>query len=269
MQCPVIVMGMHKSGTSLLAQMLHEGGIPMLNKGIDPSYDTGMKYERRLGIDINLHLLNARPGTRYLPALMPIWNWPLAEFSSELLEKLEKEVGDGPWGFKDPRTTITYPAWAKQFPEGVRFSAYRSHREFLRRCFKRSGPKAKRLWRARREVNAWYAYNHCLLRNHSIDEAAGRPHIVFHYEELMESPDLIDLAAQITNISLYDSRSPAMRRTRGNNATKNNLETLYMWAGELGNKKRINKLYADLAHIRLAPEKSLSSPINRTQQSDK
>jgi hypothetical protein len=255
MQNPVIVMGMHKSGTSLLAQMLHEGGTPMITSGVDPSYDLGSKHERRTAAKINLRILNAREGTRYLPALMPIWKWPLSEFPTDLLEELEAEVGDSPWGFKDPRTTITYPVWAKQFPKGARFSIYRSHREFLRRCFKRSGPRAKRLWRARREINAWYAYNHCLLRNYALDEAEKRPHVVLQYEEVMEHPSLIELAAQITNIPLFDSRNMDMRRTKGTIPEKNNLETMYIWAGELGNMKRINALYADLANVRLTPKK--------------
>jgi hypothetical protein len=255
MQNPVIVMGMHKSGTSLLSQMLHEGGTPMITPEVDPSYDSGSKHERRTAAKINLRLLNAREGTRYLPALMPIWKWPLGEFPTDLLGELEAEVGTGPWGFKDPRTTITYPAWAKQFPEGARFSIYRGHREFLRRCFKRSGPRAKRLWRARREINAWYAYNRCLLRNFTMDEAANRSHIVLRYEEVMEHPSLIQLAGQISNVPLHDSRDMSMRRTVGTTPEKNNLETMYIWAGELGNMKRIKSLYEDLAKVRLTPEK--------------
>jgi hypothetical protein len=252
MQDPIIVMGMHKSGTTLVAEMIHRGGTPMMRGEGDFSYDSGTKYERAITQKINLRLLNARPNTNYLPALMPIWNWELNAFPADLLPELAVDAGDGIWGFKDPRTTVTYPAWAAQFPTGARFYVYRSHREFLRRCFKRSGAKSRRVWRARREFNAWFAYNECILRNVKLDEMAGRAHVVLRYEELMNAPELVELAAQKSGVSLFDARDFSMRRTR-DDKPKSRLETLYLWAGELGNRNRLNELLARLGEIRVTP----------------
>lgn len=252
MRDPIIVMGMHKSGTTLVAEMLHRGGTPMMQGEGDFSYDSGTKYEREITQRINLRLLNARPNTQYLPALMPIWNWPLSPFPTDLLPELEADAGTGVWGFKDPRTTVTYPAWAAQFPTGARFYVYRSHREFLRRCFARSGAKSRRLWRARREFSAWFAYNECILRNHQLDEIAGRASVVLRYEELMSAPKLVPRASKASGVTLFDARNFALRRTR-DEAPKTRLETVYLWAGELGNRARLTELLARLSAIRLTP----------------
>ena len=264
MKAPVIVMGMHKSGTTLVAEMLHRAGTPMVLPGVDPDYDSGTRYERRITQIINMKILGARDGTRYLPALMPIWEWPQNPFPTEFLPQIEAEIGDENWGFKDPRTTVTYPTWAQQFPEGARFYVYRSHREFLRRCFKKSGAKSRRLWRARREFNAWFGYNDCILRNFALDAAAHRPRVVLRYEELMRAPELVERAAQLTGVPLFDARNFDMRRTVGERAPASMLEKLYLMAAEVGNRARLKTLYEKLAQIRLAPTLIEESPIEQS-----
>ena len=48
-----IILGMHKSGTTLISQILHKSGINMGNFNEDVSYDQGNKYERPASQKIN------------------------------------------------------------------------------------------------------------------------------------------------------------------------------------------------------------------------
>ena len=55
-----VVLGMHKSGTTLVAEILHKSGIPMIGvKDGDPSYDKGIKYERVSTANLNKDILNS------------------------------------------------------------------------------------------------------------------------------------------------------------------------------------------------------------------
>ena len=114
---PVIVLGMHHSGTSILAEVLHRNGIFM-----QPNW---RHYESKFfARDINERLiLEDEAGWARLP-LMPV---------KEIMQKyeivkktIEKRAymkyiasgydGQSRWGFKDPRTCITLPLFLRIFP---------------------------------------------------------------------------------------------------------------------------------------------------------
>lgn len=172
-----MVKGMHKSGTSLVAKMVHRGGTAMYAGEFDASYDDGIQHERPINQTINRLLLGAPREGRHIDWIAPIWTWPLQPFPRAELETLRFEAGDGAWGIKDPRTTITYRAWLKEFPNGPRFYVYRRHTEVLQRLLREKEvlTPLQRLRRARACLLAWLSYNEAALRNCALDEAAKRP----------------------------------------------------------------------------------------------
>ena len=52
-----IILGMHKSGTTLVSQMLHQSGIAMVSDVDDRSYDQGNHFERLSTNMLNKQLL--------------------------------------------------------------------------------------------------------------------------------------------------------------------------------------------------------------------
>src|SRR5207244_965187 len=90
---PVIVMGMAQCGTTLLAEMVHRGGTPMYAGNVDPSYDDGIKYERRLCQAINRQILGVPRDGKNPYSTEPMWQWSLRSFPVHELQLLQDEVG--------------------------------------------------------------------------------------------------------------------------------------------------------------------------------
>ena len=246
MQNPVIVQGMHKSGTTLLAQMIHEGGVLMIEDGVDPCYDNGGAYERVLCKKLNRHILGKRPDD-----LEDLRCLRLNPLSKDELQELQNAVGDRPWGFKDPRTIWSYEEWTRHFPQGARLYIYRDHLEVMLHFCRR---KPWHLLRVRRALSAWLLYNERMVENYRSDLQNGRPCVLMRYGDLMESATLIAQIEERTGLHLHDSRQFAQYRNR---CTKGRWP-LYR-AVAFFYKTRLQHLYRVLDELRLQPH--LSAPI--------
>lgn len=109
----IVVLGMHRSGTSLVSSMLHTLGVTMGANGFleaDEGNPHGY-WEDGEFLDINKRLLKRAGGD---------WRNPPSVNDIEKLKK-DKEVSKvcrqlvnsrhGVWGWKDPRTCLTLPVW--------------------------------------------------------------------------------------------------------------------------------------------------------------
>lgn len=137
---PVIIIGMGRSGTTILTKLLAELGLFVGNK-----VATGT-CEAQFFQDINKWLIGSCGGSLYNPD--PI-RWCLedeelkgifADFVQFVLRtpKTVSFLGlrrffqyrtpanlDIPWGFKDPRSTFTLPIWLEVFPHAKIIHVYR------------------------------------------------------------------------------------------------------------------------------------------------
>lgn len=137
---PVIVIGMHRSGTSLVAGILARLGVYLGPKVRLP--DRGAEAEKqvllRAGyaeaeefVYLNDDLLRAGGATwdRVEPFLARLEERP---FAAARVARLQRATAgslrwdylaamprqySGAWGWKDPRTTLTLPLWLALFPE--------------------------------------------------------------------------------------------------------------------------------------------------------
>jgi hypothetical protein len=110
----VIVVGMHRSGTSALSGLLHSNGIVMGRE--EEFYPPPMKenpkgfYENhrfRVFNDTLLKEYNYR--VRNFSYDLPNIKYETKKEAISLIEEYESEFEN--WGFKDPRTCITLPVW--------------------------------------------------------------------------------------------------------------------------------------------------------------
>jgi hypothetical protein len=121
---PVIILGMHRSGTSMISELLEELGLFVGTKLQDD-------HESTFFLDQNEIMMNR---------VSAAWDYPRAmldflacdqavrmtaealsaDLSSrrikEFLGKGSLDKFDKPWGWKDPRTVFTLPIWLRLFP---------------------------------------------------------------------------------------------------------------------------------------------------------
>ncbi|MCW5737697.1 MAG: hypothetical protein KIS73_26490 [Enhydrobacter sp.] len=122
----VVVLGMHRSGTSLLSGMLEIAGVPMADDATHrgPANPTGYR-ERREIVELHDQIL-ARVGR---PVGSPLHPMPLPTgwcesrevhvVREQLKEFVQTQLAQHQnlWGFKDPRTARLMPLWTSLFDE--------------------------------------------------------------------------------------------------------------------------------------------------------
>jgi hypothetical protein len=135
---PVIVVGMHRSGTSMVAGMLSILGVymdPLLSSGTDGALPTAVARSNGYGEAVAFRLVNeaviARSGASWNHvepflerrdqarfAAGNVARLQLATFTSLRQDYLDRHPGEGlrRWGWKDPRNSLTLPYWLKLFP---------------------------------------------------------------------------------------------------------------------------------------------------------
>lgn len=154
---PLIVIGMHRSGTSLVARLLSEAGVHM-------GADCTQHHESGFFRELNKAVFRAAHAD---------WDWPLATApalddealrrnlvshlseactSKEARAFLGRRFGhadlatqEGPWGWKDPRNTCTLPLWREVFPSARVVNVYRNGIDVAASLVARERQRAGRL----------------------------------------------------------------------------------------------------------------------------
>lgn len=107
---PTIILGMHRSGTSLVAGLLSHLGV-FMGDDFASSDRLWCSYEDPAFVTINQQILTAAGGSwRKVPSVESIW-----KASHPYNERIQRLIRDRQqhdlWGFKDPRTCLTISMW--------------------------------------------------------------------------------------------------------------------------------------------------------------
>lgn len=131
---PIIVTGMHRSGTSMIAMLLAQYGVDMGSRLIP-----GNRHNRRgyfedadfVALQRSMLASATAEGVRGWPD----WGWTedecfdttkLASFAPQAQRLLElRATGAALWGWKDPRSTLLLEFWAEMLPEARFLLIYR------------------------------------------------------------------------------------------------------------------------------------------------
>lgn len=181
----VVVLGMHRSGTSAATRILNLLGLRTAD-GDDlmapAAYNERGFWESTALSAFNDELLGMLGGTWSTPPL-PVDGWEdAAEFRALrglARRRLEETLGnDGKWVWKDPRSCLTFPFWASVLPAPpVLVLPYRNPLEVWRSLERRDGiTKAHAL-------AMWERYVRTALA-----QASGRPTLVASYDALVDDP---------------------------------------------------------------------------------
>jgi hypothetical protein len=179
----ICIIGMHRSGTSMVARLLNQCG---LNLGpeerlLGPNADNAMGHFEHTGfIEIDDALLKHFGGSWDNP---PILNsgWENDATLGELVAKAKKLIdtftNSAPWGWKEPRTTFLLPFWQTLLPDLRYVVCVRNPLEVARSLAERNGTSIPE------GAHLWSQYTRAAIQN-----TEGWPRILTFYEDFFRDP---------------------------------------------------------------------------------
>jgi hypothetical protein len=183
---PVIVLGMHHSGTGILARILHENGVFM-------HADMAHYESRFFSIEVNDRLLLGSGDAWARTPIAPVKEIMLrvddakALIAAKGLRRYARAGYDGgsPWGFKDPRVCVLLPLYMELYPEARLIHIVRTEDDVAASLARAKKSGAGRIT----DPEHWRA-----LRTQYVARALayGRRHSHYHelqYEELCSDPE--------------------------------------------------------------------------------
>jgi hypothetical protein len=181
----VCVLGMHRSGTSVIARVLNLLGVDLGPEDhlLDAApYNPKGLWEHRFFVELNDRILADLGGDCVdIPAFRPGWEkGPRLEDFRQRARRLIQEdfAGAATWGWKDPRTCLTLPFWQEILPPMRYVLSLRNPIDVARSLERRDG------YSLRRGIYLWLAYTSAAL-----EHTAGLPRCLVFYEDILEDWD--------------------------------------------------------------------------------
>jgi hypothetical protein len=206
-----VVLGLGFSGTTLVSELLHHAGVTMISAVAD-SYESGGKYEHPDFKDVNKQLLDLRGArvTHLRPGQCPRRAPPGCRARMEHIVSLQhSRCAD--WGFKDPRTVLTYPLWRAVLPPHRIIGIYRDPAEIWpRRRAKHHGCRWLDGWYALRHLRQWCEYNDAIIRYCARFDGQC---LILNYRRLMSTDEELARISRFIGRKVPDRRRPARHRS--------------------------------------------------------
>ena len=161
---PIVILGMHRSGTSCLAGSLQQRGLFLGEVYESRPYNRKGNRESQRIMDLNDAVLGSSGGAWDRPPPQVSWTADAAAERDAIIAALEAGAGGAAWGFKDPRTLLTLPFWRERLP-GARLAGTFRHPARVARSLLARDPSMP-LGTA---LDLWLAYNERLLAVHAAD----------------------------------------------------------------------------------------------------
>ena len=191
-----IIMGTGKCGTSLIAETLHKSGIPMIT-----NINLDKRHERVTTKMLNNGILRSNGVVSY--RIKPPIQKGLSSFEIAWLKDIISMQPDV-WGFKDPRTILTYDLIRPHLPRHKLIMIYR-HPVQVWHHYK-TWP-----WLASAITESWIQNNKIMMNIYDRD---SKKCILLEYEKFMRWHNEILRLAAFTGKKLVELRDPKFFRNR-------------------------------------------------------
>jgi hypothetical protein len=149
----VLILGMHRSGTSCLAGSLQEAGLYLGEVNTAAPHNAKGNRESLAIMALQDDLLRANGGDWDAPPATVIWS---AEHRARRDAIIATYPTDRIWGFKDPRTLITLDGWLEALPSVRCVGTFRHPLAVAASLHARNGVPIEK------SLALWSTYN-CLL----------------------------------------------------------------------------------------------------------
>ena len=242
-----VVLGMHKSGTTLVSDILHSSGIPMVEEKSAGNYDEGNKMERHSTRMLNMDLLQEN-GVESLRMIRGLDASSVTAAHRETARSLCREAAEAAsessWGFKDPRTLLTFDFWMEVLENPRLIGIFRDPLEVFQHYVRRAG----RRWISRDPaylpdaLHAWCAYNQRLLKLKQMYPEM----LLLDYSHLLSSEGAMSHLSEFVGRPLVDCRDPGMRRAKADRTMDYRIARQIV---RLRNKADPDQIYAELSRV--------------------
>lgn len=199
----VLILGMHRSGTSCLAGSLQEAGLYLGEVNTAAPHNAKGNRESRAIMDLQDDLLRANGGDWDAPPREVVWQ---PEHRARRDTIIATYPTDRTWGFKDPRTLLTLPGWLEAL-SSVRFvGTFRHPLAVAASLHARNGIAIEK------SLALWMTYNRLLLDYH---QRFNFPMVCFdwppeHYRQcLLVIAPTLNLTVPTAGFSFFEA---ALRR---------------------------------------------------------
>ncbi|HEY9871594.1 MAG TPA: sulfotransferase [Candidatus Obscuribacterales bacterium] len=157
----LIIAGMHRSGTSLLAHLLLEAGVD-LGSRLLPAAESNRNghFENLDFIELHRKILSFQGAETDGWTLRRDLSVP-EPLLQEARRVVSRNARAGPWGWKDPRTTLFLDFWATELPEAKFVFAHRPPWEVVDSLFRRGDEIFQR--EPLLALQVWEHYNRLVL----------------------------------------------------------------------------------------------------------
>ena len=180
-----IVMGMHRSGTSMLTRSIKSLGVSVgredaLMITLPDQNATGF-WEIQQLTDLNDALLKRMGGIWHTPPFVSFNSIQSADYkdlAAKASRSLARVYQTNQWVWKDPRNCVTFPFWKPLLPENLVFIyIYRNPLNVWKSLEKRDG------FSKQKAFGLWEIYNFAAMQN-----MARAPVFTMNYDRFLESP---------------------------------------------------------------------------------
>lgn len=207
----IIILGMHKSGTTLVSKILHQSDVDMGEFDETVGYDHGNHYERLEMQEINKKILkcNNDLSDDVISPIYEVANHNDISVEIKNLSLLLSEKHEN-WGAKDPRTCLTYAYWEKFLSHHKVLVVFRNPEEVFWHYLKYI-PRYKvlgRILKGYKTLKAWYIYNNETLHVKNSDIMR------FEYSDFMTNDKAIKELSEFVGSELQDCRDKSMYRAK-------------------------------------------------------
>lgn len=154
---PIIILGMHRSGTSCLAGALQQAGLFLGEVSEHNKFNLKGNRENNSIMSLNEKILQYSGGSwNHIPKKIK-WLKSHEEQAFKIIDDYTS-LCESFWGFKDPRTVLTYPFWKRILPNAQIIGTFRHPLKVVESLKNRSSNFSES-----HALDLWSAYNRRIL----------------------------------------------------------------------------------------------------------
>ena len=179
----ICILGMHRSGTSLLTRVLNLLGVELGARDVftvEPAADNPKGYwEHRELATVSDAIIKRYGGTWDEPPRLPA-GWETGAAIDDWRKRAQQLIQDQfaeaqQWGWKDPRTCLTLPFWQQLLPDMRYIICLRNPVDVARSLEHRDSLSVEK------SSDLWFTYV-----SSALNYTEGKPRLVIFYEDLMD-----------------------------------------------------------------------------------
>ena len=218
---PVVIIGMHRSGTTLLAEGLARGGVTM---GNDPVAYAESNFFQRCNVEL-LRGAQAHWDRPVVTSALPT-GFTMRGLISEYAGVVKHPTGwwpllfDKRWGWKDPRNTFTLGSWLRLFPKLHAVHIYRNGIDVARSLYARNAMlQPGSVWHSPllTDLTACFdLWERYVLQAMAWKKTLGNRFTALRYEDLVAlKPEVVEKLESCTGKKMQRAFASIVDRNRG------------------------------------------------------